>query len=287
MNLYYSTKRWLKMARWKARRQVAARRWGSTLLERAPAVVGNAMPKSGSHLISQVLQGLPLLGPFVNPGFPPLNRTEDNRILPEDAILANIQRMQPGDIAYGYLQARDPYLSELIRPGRATVFVYRDPRDMIVSHVFYATQMHSGHGMHHYYTEELTSMEARINAAISGVQVPGSELSPVKTRYDGYLGWLNQPQVLCLRFEQLIEDRETTFGRLLDYLVERGLVLQTPREGAIVTLRKAVVPRKSGTFRRGKPGGWREHFTDRNKALFKESTGDLLARLGYETGNDW
>ncbi len=187
-------------------------RWRSVSQGSLPAVLGNAMPKSGSHLIIQVLQGLTGLGPFVNRGFPPVNRGEDNSKLPEKAILANIQRMQPGDIAYGYLKAQEPFISALTAPGRASVFVYRDPRDMIVSHVFYATQMHTGHWMHRYYTETLHTMEERINAAIQGVDEDGTELSDIRTKYLAYTGWLEQPQVLCLRFEDLILDRASSPG---------------------------------------------------------------------------
>ena len=72
----------------------AARKWGADKLRAAPAVLGNAMPKSGSHLIIQILLGLTELGPFVNPGYPPVNRTEDNRKLPEDRILAEVAQAQ-------------------------------------------------------------------------------------------------------------------------------------------------------------------------------------------------
>jgi hypothetical protein len=252
-----------------------------------PAVLGNAMPKSGSHLIIQVLQGLTHLGPFVDPGFPPVNRGETNDKLPVEAILRNIRSMQPGDIGYGYLAAQEPYLSALVGAGRATIFVSRDPRDMIVSHVFYATQMHAGHGMHRYYTEVLHSMEERINAAIQGVEEPGAELSNIRTKYLAYLGWLEQPQVLCLRFEDLILNREPALGQLLDYLEERGFRPRLGRQAAIETLTASIAPRKSGTFRKGKPGNWQDHFTEKNKALFKEVTGDLLVRMGYEENCNW
>ena len=287
MNAYYQVKRWLKLSRWQARRTTAAIRWGPNQLAKAPTVLGNAMPKSGSHLIIQVLQGLISLGPFVNPGFPPINRSEDNSKLPEDAILANIQRMRAGDIAYGYINACEPFISALTAPGRATIFVYRDPRDMVVSHVFYATNMHKGHGMHAYYTQELNTMEERINAAIQGVEEPGSELSPVGAKYERYLDWLVQPHVISLRFEDLILDREATLGRLLDYLETRGFTPRADRAQAIGTLEKAIAPQKSGTYRKGKPGNWKEHFSEDNKRLFKENTGGLLVHLGYESDNDW
>jgi hypothetical protein len=287
MEAYYSAKHGLKLARWRARRLGVSLHWGRQRLAQAPAVLGNAMPKSGSHLIIQVLQGLTRIGPFVNPGFPPVNRAEDNRKLPEAAILANICRMQPGDIGYGYLSASEPYLSTLAQAGRATIFVFRDPRDMIVSHIFYATDMHTGHWMHRYYTEELHSMEERINAAIHGVEVAGSELTSLRRRYDGYLGWMEQPQVLCLRFEDLILNRQTALGSLLDYIESRGFRPDLSRPQALAALETAIAPRKSGTFRKGQPGNWREHFTPANIAAFKESTGDLLVRLGYESGDGW
>ncbi len=252
-----------------------------------PVVFGNAMPKSGSHLIIQALQGLTQLGPFVNPGFPPVNRTEDNRKLPDELVLDNIQGMRPGDIGYGYIGAQPQFVLALTQPGRATMFVYRDPRDMIVSHIFYATQMHTNHWMHRYYTEQLQSMEARINAAIVGVEQPGSELTPVRKRYQGYLGWLEQSQVLCMRFEDLILDRKAAFGRFLDYLEGYGFTPKVTRSQAVETLHQAILPKKSGTFRKGKPGNWREYFTDANKALFKAHTGDLLMRLGYEADSAW
>jgi hypothetical protein len=287
MDPYYTVKYWLKLGRWQARRATAALRWGPAEQKKLPAVLGNAMPKSGSHLIIQVLQGLTQLGPFVNPGFPPVNRSEINAKLTEQAVLANLQRMRPGDIAYGYVNAREPFVSALTRPGRATIFVYRDPRDVIVSHVFYATQMHKGHGMHQYYTQTLGSMEERINAAIQGVVEPGAELSSIRAKFDAYLGWLEQPQVLCLRFEELILDQEASLGKILDYLEPRGFTPRIPRPQAIAALQHAIRPRKSGTFRKGKPGNWREHFTPGNKELFKTISGDLLIRLGYEGDDRW
>jgi hypothetical protein len=277
---------------------LAARRWGVDNLHNAPAVLGNAMPKSGSHLITQVLQGLVELGPFVNPGFPPVNRSEDNHKLPDQAVLKNLRRMHSGDIAYGYIQAREPFLSALTGTGnsrRATVFVYRDPRDFIVSQVFYATDIHKGHGMHRFYTEVLHSMEERIKAAIQGVgedessgeDWEGPPLSDVLTKYQKYMGWMQQTDVLCLRFEELILEREAALNRLLDYLAGRGFTPQVARYQAVETLKRAIMPRKSGTFRKGSPGNWREYFSEANKALFKQVTGDLLVRLGYERDEDW
>jgi hypothetical protein len=55
---------------------------------------------------------------------------------------------------------------------------------MIVSQIFYAVQMHPGHWMRRYYTEELHSMEG-IAAAIRGRRARvGAD--PLRQRYEGY-----------------------------------------------------------------------------------------------------
>lgn len=287
MALIAEFKQSIKKLRWQLRRWQTARRWGREVLERMPIVIGNAMPKSGSHLLIQVLLGLTQIGPFVDPGIPPISRSAGNRNLPAQAVVANLHRLQPGDIAYSYLHAREPYISELTRAGVAAFFIYRDPRDVIVSHVFYATQLHTEHGMYRYYTEKLSSMEQRIDAAIRGVKEPGAQLSPILTKYRNYLDWLDQASVMSLRFEDLVLDRRSSLGRILDHLSARGFQPQLPRDDAIGSLESVIAPHASGTFRRGQPGEWREHFTDENKRVFKSATGDLLQRLGYEAGSAW
>ncbi len=287
MNPYYRVKRWLKLARWELRRMQVAQRWGHQQLMNMPAVFGNALPKAGSHLIIQVLQGLTHIGPFVNPGFPPVNRFEDNSRLPAEDILANIERMRPGDIGYGYIHCEELYISALTGAGRATIFVYRDPRDMIVSHVFYATDIHLEHELRAYYKEVLNTNEERINAEITGTDGPGFEYFGIRRRYEAYFGWFDQSEVLALRFEDLIQNREAAFIRILDFLAKYEFTPHVSRQLAIEQMNKSIAPKKSGTFRKAQPGNWREHFTDANKRIFKEHTGDLLIRLGYEQDNNW
>jgi hypothetical protein len=280
-------KHFFKLIRWQGRRASAGIKWGTGDLAKMPAVYGNSMPKSGSHLIIQILEGLVELGPFIDTGMPPVNRHEDNSILPEDQIVRRIDQLRSGDIAYGYLPAREPYLSALTRPEIAMMTVFRDPRDTIVSHVFYATDMHQGHNMHKYYTENLHTMEERIHAAILGVDRPESPLTAIAKKYEAYLPWLDQKGVLSLRFEELILNREASLNGILDFLAGRGFEPKISRAEAVAHLTAAIQPKKSGTFRKGQPGNWREHFTPANIALFKEQTGDLLVRLGYEKDRDW
>jgi hypothetical protein len=156
----------------------------------------------------------------------------------------------------------------------------------VISQVFYAVDMHAGHMLHKYYSE-LSSMEERINASIEGVSTPEVSAPSLVERYSHYAGWLETEGVLCLRFEDLIENRKSAIGDILDYLSTFDFRPSIPREEAIVILERGIAPQKSGTFRKGKPGNWREHFTAENINRFKAATGDLLVRLGYEEDDSW
>ena len=57
----------LRKARWQYRRAKARRRYGKV---DAPILFANSFPKSGTHLLTQVLSGFTQLGPFVNTGLP-------------------------------------------------------------------------------------------------------------------------------------------------------------------------------------------------------------------------
>jgi hypothetical protein len=287
MSLYYSVKHRIKVMRWRMRRARVSLRYGAENLESAPIVLGNSIPKAGSHLIIQVLHSLTKLGPFVDTGFFPVNRWEDNRKLPPEDVLRNIEAMQPGDIGYGYVHCHEPFLSALTGPERATVFIYRDPRDVVVSAMNYATYMNVRHGLHGYFNERLASDEERIDAVIRGIPETGIEYSSIRTRYDHYVGWLEQPEVLSLRFEDLTLDRDSTLHRLLNYLKIRGFKPSVSDEEAVAVMKAGIEPKKSGTFRKGQPGGWRKAFTEANKEAFKQTAGDLLIRLGYESDQDW
>jgi len=93
--------------------------------------------------------------------------------------------------------------------------------------------------------------------------------------------------VMCIRFEDLIHQRDAILAVMLDEVESTGYKITMPREKALSILAQAIRPRKSHTFRTGKTGGWREHFTVEHKNLFKDVAGDLLVKLGYEKDNDW
>jgi hypothetical protein len=92
--------------------------------------------------------------------------------------------------------------------------------------------------------------------------------------------------VLQLHFEDLVNDRPLALNRILDHFLVR-VPLSTPRAAILAALEASINPQRSPTFRSGKTGEWKKHFTPEHMKLFKDVAGDLLIRLGYEKDNDW
>jgi hypothetical protein len=269
------------------RKTQARLRWRQISYANVPVVFGNAMPKSGSHLLLQILQGFTQIGPFVEVGAHPLRTiTGDGRERSPDEIQSDLKRLNHGDVAIGYLWATPDNLRMLTRADWSTYFIIRDPRDMLVSHLHYATTMYSGHGMHKYYNQ-LPTMDERLKVAIRGINEDGVRMAGVAERYARWVGFIDQPEILVLHFEDLITNRHAKLSDMLDHLEASGYTLQIDREAAIKKLSEAINPSKSPTFRKGRSGEWRRQFNEEHKQLFNDLTGDLLIRLGYEEDQNW
>jgi hypothetical protein len=268
----------LRLVRRSWRRLRAAQVYGT--LSNSPILFANSFPKSGTHLLTQVLQGFTRIGPAVDAGLPAVVTFDGptGKQRPLEAILRDLQRLRPGDIAYGHLHAFPEVVSALTRSGVAAYFILRDPRDVVVSHVHYVTEMAPDHVHHDYYAHHLTTFEQRLETSILGLPDTAVPFPDVYQRFEPYLGWLDTDPVLPLRYEDFLLRRAAE---------ARGFRLSLNRDRAIQVLEAAIVPEKSPTFRSGQAGKWRTSFNPQHKALFKEIAGDLLIRLGYEQNDDW
>ncbi|GIK09439.1 MAG: hypothetical protein JETCAE02_14490 [Anaerolineaceae bacterium] len=265
----------------------AVARWKRLSFDDAPPIFGNAKPKSGSHLLLQVLNGFTRIMPYRYVEAEPVRTiNKDGGRRTADRVLSDLKAIPRGVIGWGYVDATPENASFLTSSGRVNFFIYRDPRDLLVSQVFFATDMHEEHGMHDYY-QSLPDFGERLKVAITGVDRDGLYMVSVKGRYEGVFQWLEQPNVMCIRYEDLVDRRESTLASMLDEVERTGYKIPTPRETAAAILVEAIQPKKSRTFRVGKTGNWKEYFTDEHKRLFKDVAGDLLVRLGYEASNDW
>lgn len=278
-----------RLVRRAGRRLAQALRYRQFSFSGVPVLFANSFPKSGTHLLTQILDGFTQIGPAVNSGLPAVVTYDgfSGRQRQVGEILADFKRLLPGDIAYGHVHAL-PEVTEFIAcTPFAFYFILRDPRDVVVSHVHYVTEMETNHIHHHYYKDELTSFSERLTTSIRGRPEVEIDFPNIRQRFEPFIAWLDQPNVLTMRYEDFIQARQVALGQVLDFAEQQGFPLRVGRGVALEQLENSIDPQRSPTFRSGKIGGWKAHFTEDHKQLFKAISGDLLIRLGYEKNNDW
>jgi sulfotransferase 6B1 len=252
-----------------------------------PILLGISFPKSGTHLLDQILLGFSNVAPFskrVHSFYAEYEGESGRKHTPEQA-LAWLDSLRPRDVASAHLFARPDAIKRVCSPAFVPYFIFRDPRDVVVSHVFYVTDMEARH-VHHDYYRSLPDFSARLNVSILGRPDSDAEFPDIAGRFAPYLDWINHPEVMAIHFEDLILDRSATLTRIMDHFFICAS-LPTSRQLILDALETSINPKKSPTFRSGKTGEWKKHFTDEHKKIFKGVAGDLLVKLGYEKNNDW
>ena len=260
-----------------------------------PILLGISFPKSGTHLLDQILLGFSKVSPFskrLHSFYAEYEGESGHKRTPEQA-LAWLTSLRSRDIASAHLFARPDTIACVTSSAFVPYFIFRDPRDVVVSHVFYVTEMERRH-VHHDYYASLPDFDSKLTVSILGR--PDSNARPersrrvefpdIAARFAPYLGWLDQPSVMKIHFEDLIDNRTATLSHILDHFLVR-VPLQASRHQILDALESSINPKRSPTFRSGKTGEWKKYFKDEHKKIFKDAAGDLLVRLGYEKDNDW
>ncbi len=247
-----------------------------------PILLGISFPKSGTHLLDQILLGFSNVAPYakrLHSFYAEYEGESGVKRAPEQAMRW-LDSLRQRDVASAHLFARPEAVARVCSPKFIPYFIFRDPRDVVVSHVFYVTEMEKNH-VHHAYYQSLPDFDSRLKASILGRPDAGIEFPNIAERFAPYMDWLKRPEVLAIHFEDLIHDRAATLARILDHFLTR-VTLQSPRELILESLESSINPSRSPTFRSGKTGEWKKYFTDEHKKIFDDVAGDLLVKLGYE-----
>ncbi|MCK4666377.1 sulfotransferase domain-containing protein, partial [Candidatus Dependentiae bacterium] len=120
-------------------------------------------------------------------------------------------------------------------------------------------------------------------------QYKNLNLSSIPSNFKRFNRWLNNDNVLTVKFEDLIGEvgggdlkaQIKTIKQILNYLEIE------PKNDLVEYISQNVFWKKSMTFHKGQIGTYRDFFKPEHKKLFKEISGDLLIRLGYEKDNNW
>ena len=219
---------------------------------------------------------LPLTGGNVIPR--PRGWEERLRAIPDGTIVTPL-----------YIRAPDFLSIYDGRPFKA-FYVFRDPRDIVVSDYFSLKKTHPI--QNEYYAEwrhrlntlsQVDGISARIENMDWNFFTPLREWAEVR-----------DPRILLLKYEEFFGDG--LFENTVALLEHLEISVGRPRLEKILEARSFAKLSKlpgagsadaSSHYRKGTPGDWRNHFTAEHIGQFKAATGDLLIRLGYESSGNW
>jgi hypothetical protein len=156
--------------------------------------------------------------------------------------------------------------------------------------MFYASTLQY-HEHYERLTTEFPTPKSRLLACIEGFPQRGSQrgLAPLWKNLENFDGWLNTPDVLKLRYEDLVGPRgggspEKQISLLKKITEFTNRPLDT---NALQKLATDMWDPKSPTFRHGRTNEWPQHFDDEVRAKFKATAGRFVTEWGYADSDAW
>lgn len=163
-----------------------------------------------------------------------------------------------------------------------TFFITRDPRDIVVSHYFMSRRdAERSRNQLHY--QKIAGLDEGLSWMIDQLNEMGL--------FGAQRSWAcaaNDPNVLCLRFEDLIGDRQLEWFRQLlthcDIPMPEAVLQDLLADYNFQALsggRKPGEQDPTSHYRKGVSGDWMNYFTRAHIAKFQAVTGDLVPTIGY------
>jgi len=246
-------------------------------------VIANSIPKGGTHVLTRCLSLFPCLS------YSYIHYTKG---VPDVKVIERlIRKTGKGRFFAAHLWWDKDCADALKKADVKSIVMIRDPRDIIISGVFYILKR-DDHHLHDFF-KKLSSLDEQIRFYIKGVDSSHSKigipLHNIRKSMDNYLAWENESFNILIKFEDLIGPHGGgDFNRQLAQVskINHHLNFKLP-ESSLVKIAQNTFFSKSVTFRKGTTGEWRNYLTKEHKKLFKDVSSDLLISLGYEANNDW
>ncbi|QUY44829.1 sulfotransferase domain-containing protein [Acaryochloris marina] len=257
-------------------------------------VLCNSYPKSGTHLLYQILYSIPGLHKWDDIVSVQALCGVMNTV---DHIRWKVGSAPNHAIVRSHLMYCDEIFKILKDFNCKTLFIYRDLRDVAVSHARWVTNEERIF-LHNFYIAEDT-FDQQLMYSIKGVPI-GSPFSSNASQPDigsdfrRWSGWITDPGTLSIKFEDLVGERGggsedkrlLRIEQILDHLSISIPTRKVKDQFASYVLN----PNDSHTFQKGGKGsigGWKTYFTENHKTEFKKVAGELLIHLGYEQDHNW
>lgn len=161
------------------------------------------------------------------------------------------------------------------------IFIYRDPRAQIASLARWWMPVNN-------IDNDLSKTILSLIKDKQLYEFKWSGIQGVNELYKAYLPWIDSPNTLSIRFEELVGKKGGGSSKV-QYATVRKIAefigLKIDETGI-----KNICFKLFGgtrTFDKGQIDGWKECFNEEHKQAFKKYAGNLLIELGYENGLEW
>jgi hypothetical protein len=180
--------------------------------------------------------------------------------------------------------------------SRRTIYMIRDPRDIVVSHyhkILSDSSSESRAVAARYCDFPLSHQNLRIN--LSGyIRFLFDSEQMASISIDRHIRKARSLGLYTARYEDLLERGEDTFTGIVEYLSEEPVDLARLRATVEATTFEKHTGRKAGdedvtaaVGRKGIAGDWKNCFTPEAANTFLDLAGDLLIECGYELDASW
>lgn len=181
-----------------------------------------------------------------------------------------------------HLPYHPEYPKILREVGAKAIFLYRDPRDCIVSWAHYIDDVKGHEGFINFRIgenrrlEHLPTISERIDAI----------LDVANYEYMRYARWLDAPDdvVYKITYEDMLLDRKKTFADLIGWM-GNDLVRVLGREFDCSTpeaMMRRIDPDNCNTYRKGITGDWKNHFSKVQHAKFWMVMENVMRKMRYD-----
>jgi hypothetical protein len=197
-----------------------------------------------------------------------------------------------GEILHAHSQPSFQVIHLLQELGYKVLFLKRDPRDQLLSALFFVRNDNwSVDTFDRYLPFGMLSFDEQLSEMITGKLYGVSMLDEITTKF---LPWKNQPEdfVLTTSFEDLVGASAGEGGSNEEQFHQLQKICQfldIEKTDAELNRIAGQLYGKPGekTFRQGKIGRWKKYFKEIHKEEFKEKLGKELIELNYEQDYNW
>lgn len=179
------------------------------------------------------------------------------------------------------------------KPWR-TFFIYRDPRDQIVSMAHWIRRKPKLRPASIYSEMNIDELILELierNAPVYSLLFEGEEIKDmhgIADFYALYMPWKQHPDVYTTRFETLVGplgggDAEIQLTEIMNIAAHMNMPIM--RKQAMYVAENLFG--NGYTFNEGQIGSWKKYFNKKHKQAFKKIAGQLLIDLGYERDLNW